>query len=249
MPIALITGASRGLGRAEALHLARAGTDIIFTYLGNAGAAEATRAEIAALGRRAVVLQLDIGDSTGFPAFADAVRGALAELGAERIDYLVNNAGDGAYMPFDQTTEERFDHLYRVHLKGPYFLTQALLPLIRDGGRIVNTSSGLARFALPGSSAYAVMKGGIEVFSRYLAKELGARGISANTIAPGAIATDFGGGRVRDDAGINRMVASNTAMGRVGAADDVGAAVASLLTSEGNWITAQRIEISGGQSI
>jgi len=247
MTIALITGGSRGLGRSTALHLARAGVDIVLTYQKNAEAAGETRAEIVGMGRKAVALSLDVGLSATFAAFAGRLREALADFGADRIDYLVNNAGDGAYVPFAETTEATFDHLFAVHLKGPYFLTQALLPLLRDGGRIVNLSSGLARFSMPGSSAYAVMKGGVEVLTRYLARELGPRGISANTIAPGAIETDFGGGRVRDNADINRMVAGNTAMGRVGLPDDVGAAVASLLTADANWVTGQRIEVSGGQ--
>jgi NAD(P)-dependent dehydrogenase (short-subunit alcohol dehydrogenase family) len=249
MTIALITGGSRGLGRSAALHLARAGVDIVLTYVQNRPAADDIVAAITALGRKAVALHLDAADTASFPDFRLVLEGALEGMGADRIDFLVNNAGTGLYVPFAEVTEAQFDSMIAVHLKGPYFLTQTLLPLIRDGGRILNVSSGLARFALPGSSAYASAKGAVEVWTRYLAKELGPRGISANVIAPGAIETDFGGGRVRDNADLNRFVASNTAMGRVGLPDDIGAAVASILTSAGNWITGQRIEASGGQMI
>ncbi|MFN4162883.1 MAG: SDR family NAD(P)-dependent oxidoreductase, partial [Stenotrophomonas sp.] len=168
---------------------------------------------------------------------------------ASHLQGLLNNAGEGLYASIADTTPEQFDHAVAVHLKGPYFLTQALLPLIADGGRILNVSSGLARFSLPGSSAYAMMKGGIEVFTRYLAKELGARGISANTLAPGAIATDFGGGRVRDDEHVNGMVASITALGRAGQPDDIGPVAAALLSPSTGWINAQRVEASGGMFV
>ena len=239
MTIALITGGSRGLGRSAAQHLARAGVDIVLTYVQNRAAADEVVAAITALGRKAVALHLDAADTASFAAFRTALEGALAGMGSDRMDHLVNNAGTGLYVPFAEVTEAQFDSMIAVHLKGPYFLTQTLLPLIRDGGRILNVSSGLARFALPGSSAYASAKGAVEVWTRYLAKELGPRGISANVIAPGAIETDFGGGRVRDNAELNRFVASNTAMGRAGLPDDIGAAVASILTSGANWITAK----------
>ena len=207
--------------------------------------------QLQAQGRRAVALPLDMGDSRGFAPFAERVRLALASTWqSEHFDHLVHNAGMGtAHALVADTREEDFDLLYRVHLKGPFFLTQALLPMLADGGRIVHLSSGLARFTLPGYAAYAAMKGGVEVLTRYLAKELGARGISVNTVAPGAIATDFGGGRVRDDAGLNAMVAAQTALGRVGEADDVGHAVAALLTEPRGWVNAQRIEVSGGMFI
>jgi NAD(P)-dependent dehydrogenase (short-subunit alcohol dehydrogenase family) len=248
--IALVTGASRGLGRSTVLKLAERGVDIVLTYKSNEAEAHAVATQIAAMGRRAVALQLDVGDSKSFPAFAERVKKALAATWQrERFDYLVNNAGVGAHGSIAEMTEEQFDLLYNVHLKGTFFLTQKMLPLIADGGRIVNTSSGLARFALPGYAAYAAMKGGIEVLTRYMAKEFGARGIAVNTIAPGAIETDFGGGAVRDNAQLNAFVASQTALGRTGQPDDIGGAVAALLTDANGWINAQRIEASGGMFI
>ncbi len=245
--IALVTGASRGLGRNTALTLAEQGVDIILTYKGNEAEAHAAVRDIRSLGRRAVALQLDVGDSRSFAAFAERVTGALAATWQrERFDFLVNNAGVGVHASFAETTEEQFDLLANIHLKGTFFLTQKLLPLIEDGGRIVNTSSGLARFSFPGYAAYAAMKGGVEVLTRYLAKELGARGIAVNTIAPGAIETDFGGGAVRDNAALNAQIAGVTALGRVGLPDDIGGAVAALLSEGNRWITGQRIEVSGG---
>lgn len=245
--IALITGGSRGLGRNSALHLARKGVDVILTYRSRREEAENVVAEIAAVGGRAVALPLDVAASSHFAAFAVEVRGVLAsQWQRESFDYLVNNAGIGIHASFAETTEAQFDELVNIHLKGPFFLTQTLLPLIADGGRIVNLSSGLARFALPGYAAYAAMKGAIEVLTRYMAKELGARGIAVNVVAPGAIETDFGGGRVRDDAQLNAFVASQTALGRVGVPDDIGAVIASLLSEDNRWINAQRIEASGG---
>jgi NAD(P)-dependent dehydrogenase (short-subunit alcohol dehydrogenase family) len=251
-PIALITGGSRGLGRNTALALAAQGSDVIITYQRQAAEAQAVVAQIQAQypGRRAATLQLDAGDSASFPAFAARLRELLAtQWQRPQFDHLVNNAGFGHYAAFAETTEADFDALYRVHLKGVYFLTQTLLPLIADGGRIVNISSGLARFSFPGSSAYAVMKGAIEVLTRYLAKELGPRGIAVNTLAPGAIETDFGGGRVRDDAALNRALAAQTALGRVGLPEDIGGAIAALLAPGSRWINAQRIEASGGMLV
>lgn len=248
--IALITGASRGLGRSAALHLAAQGVQLILTYKDNAAAAQELVAQIAAQGSRAVALRLDVGDSQGFAAFAGQVQRALADTWQrERFDYLVNNAGMGFTAAFAETTEAQFDLLADVHLKGPFFLTQQLLPLIADGGRIVNTASGLARFSFPGYAAYAMMKGGIEVLTRYLAKELGPRGITVNTIAPGAIETDFGGGTVRDNAQVNAHLRGLTALGRVGLPDDIGGAVAALLSDGNRWITGQRIEVSGGMML
>jgi NAD(P)-dependent dehydrogenase (short-subunit alcohol dehydrogenase family) len=248
--IALITGGSRGLGKNAALKLAAQGSDVILTYRSNAAEADAVVAQVHALGRRAVALQLDVGDSRGFGDFAARVKRVLVQhWQRERFDHLVNNAGMGHHAGFADTTEAQFDELMRVHLKGPFFLTQVLLPLLNDGGRIVNVSSGLARFALPGYAAYAAMKGGIEVLTRYQAKELGARGISVNTLAPGAIETDFGGGAVRDNAQLNAAIASQTALGRVGQPDDIGGAMAALLAPGSGWINAQRIEVSGGQMI
>ncbi|MEP9367196.1 SDR family oxidoreductase [Xanthobacter sp. VNH20] len=245
--IALVTGGSRGLGRSTVLALARRGMDVIFTYHSRAEEAEAVRAEIAALGRTGLALQLDTGRSATFPAFAEAVQAALKEtFGRERFDFLVNNAGIGIHAAFMETTEEMFDQLANIHLKGTFFLSQALLPLMADGGRIINLSSGLARFTMPGFAAYAVMKGGIEVLTRYMAKELGPRGIRVNTIAPGAIETDFGGGLVRDNAQVNAIIAGETALGRVGVADDIGPMIATFLAEENRWVNGQRIEVSGG---
>lgn len=245
--IALVTGASRGLGRNTALALARKGVDVIITYHSNKAEADAAVAEIKALGRKAAALQLDAGAIKSFSDFASRLKAALKDnWGASSFNYLVNNAGIGIGKPFAETTEADFDTLMNIHFKGVYFLTQKLLPLIADGGRIVNLSSGLARFTLPGFSAYASMKGAIEVLTHYLAKELGARGIAVNTVAPGAIETDFGGGFVRDNADANRMVASSTALGRAGLPDDIGPMIASLLSEDNRWINGQRIEVSGG---
>lgn len=246
-PIALITGASRGLGKSMALHLADRGADVLVTYRSGAKEANDVVGQIERLGRKAIALPLDVGDSRSFGAFAEAVKGELHRTWQrQQFDFLVNNAGIGVHASFADTTEEQFDSLMNIHLKGTFFLTQKLLPLIADGGRIVNISSGLARFSLPGFSAYAAMKGGIEVLSRYLAKELGSRKITVNVLAPGAIETDFGGGAVRDNQEMNRAIASQTALGRVGLPDDIGAAVSLLLAPEAQWINGQRIEASGG---
>jgi NAD(P)-dependent dehydrogenase (short-subunit alcohol dehydrogenase family) len=246
-PIALVTGASRGLGKSAALHLAKRGADVILTYRSGSAEAEATVAEIESMGRRAHALPLDVSKSSTFVEFAIRLRDALSRnWQRDKLNFLVNNAGIGIHANFADTTEAQFDELVNIHLKGAFFLTQKLLPLLADGGRIVNISSGLTRFALPGYSAYAAMKGAIEVLSRYMAKELGPRGITVNVVAPGAIATDFGGGMVRDDAQINAMIASQTALGRVGLPDDIGGVIASLLSPENGWINAQRIEASGG---
>jgi NAD(P)-dependent dehydrogenase (short-subunit alcohol dehydrogenase family) len=248
--IALITGGSRGLGRNAALKLASRGVDVVLTYQRQREAALAVVADIEALGGRAVALPLDASDCSGFTDFAATVRGTLIEhWQRERFDYLFNNAGTGIHASFAETTEAQFDALMNLHLKGVFFLTQTLLPLINDGGRILNVSSGLARFSLPGFAAYAAMKGGIEVLTRYLAKELGPRGIGVNVIAPGAIETDFGGGAVRDNVELNRFVASQTALGRAGKPDDIGDAVALLLSDEAHWINAQRVEVSGGMFV
>ena len=248
--IVLVTGGSRGLGRSMALALAAAGKDVVVTYQSNRDAAQEVVAEIEAAGRRAVALQLDTGDVASFDAFVAGLRKALQEtFSAERLYALVNNAGMGYSASVAETTEDGFDSLMRVHLKGVFFLTQKLLPVLQDGGRIVNVSSGLARFSLPGYSAYAMMKGAIEVFTRYLAKELGPRGIAVNTVAPGAIETDFGGGHVRDNADLNAYVASVTALGRAGLPEDIGPMVAALLGDANRWVTGQRIEVSGGMYV
>jgi NAD(P)-dependent dehydrogenase (short-subunit alcohol dehydrogenase family) len=245
--IALITGGSRGLGRNAALHLARQGTGIILTYLSRSEEADAAVAEIETLGGKAVALQLDTGDTAQFAAFAERLSDTLKKVwGRSTFDFLVNNAGMGINAAFAETTEQQFDTLMNVHLKGVFFLTQRLLPLIADGGRILNVSTGLARFCAPGFSAYAAMKGAIEVLTRYQAKELGSRGIAVNVIAPGAIETDFGGGVVRDNPDANAFVAGVTAMGRAGLPDDIGGAIASILLGDNQWMTAQRVEVSGG---
>jgi NAD(P)-dependent dehydrogenase (short-subunit alcohol dehydrogenase family) len=244
--IALITGASRGLGKSAALHLATQGVDIIGTYNSRADEAQALVAELQQLGVNAVMLQLDVGRSEGFADFAARVEQALQSFQRPRFDFLINNAGIGVHASFAETTPEQFDLLMNIQLKGPFFLTQSLLPLINDGGRIINISSGLARFTLPGYAAYAAMKGAMEVLTRYQAKELGARQIAVNILAPGAIETDFGGGAVRDNSALNAMVASNTALGRAGQPDDIGGALALLLSPGAQWINGQRIEASGG---
>ncbi len=244
--IALVTGASRGLGRNTALALAAQGTDIVLTYQRNADEAASAVTEIQALGRQAVALQLDVADSRSFARFVQQLRDALGRWQRERIDFLVNNAGVGVHAPFAQTTEAQFDQMVDIHLKGVFFLTQALLPLIADGGSIVNVSSGLARFAMPGYAAYAAMKGGVESLTRYMAQELGPRGIRVNVVAPGAIETDFGGGAVRDNAGLNAAIASQTALGRVGLPNDIGPVIAALLSPGLGWVNGQRIEAAGG---
>ena len=247
--IAIVTGGSRGLGRSTVVGLAKRGVDSIFTYNSNRAEAEKVIGLAAEAGRKAVALQLDTGDVRAFDPFVQGVRRALTKLGADRFDYLVNNAGTSLHKAFDQTTEEELDRLYNVHFKGVFFLTQKLLPLLGDGGRIVNISSGLARFTNPGSSAYGSMKGAVEVLTRYLAKELGPRGITANVVAPGAIQTDFSGGMVRDNPEINKGVAEMTALGRAGVPDDIGPMIAGLLSDENRWVNGQRIEVSGGMAL
>jgi NAD(P)-dependent dehydrogenase (short-subunit alcohol dehydrogenase family) len=245
--IAVITGGSRGLGENAALKLAAKGVDVILTYRSKQPEADGVVQRIEALGARAVALQLDVGDSKSFVAFAAEVKKQLkAVWQREHFDYLLNNAGTALHASFEETTEAQFDEMVNVHFKGPFFLTQTLLPLLVDGGRILNISSGLARFSLPGSSAYASVKGAMEVLTRYQAKELGKRGITVNILAPGAIATDFSGGMVRDNPEVNAFVASQTALGRVGLPDDIGNAVAQILSDESGWINGQRIEASGG---
>ncbi len=233
-----------------ALHLADRGVDVVLTYRSGEKEARAVVDAIVAKGRKAVALPLDVGDSRSFGAFAETLAATVQKaFGRTSFDFLVNNAGIGIHASFAETTEAQFDELVNIHLKGTFFLTQKLLPLIADGGRILNLSSGLARFTLPGFSAYAAMKGGIEVLTRYMAKELGPRRIAVNTLAPGAIETDFGGGMVRDNAQMNQGIAAQTALGRVGLPDDIGGAVAMLLAPESNWINGQRIEVSGGISL
>jgi len=247
---ALVTGGSRGLGRNMAIALARNGVNVVLTYNSNKEEAGKVVAEIAALGVKAVAFQLNAADVTTFDAFLSQVGAWLQEhTGAPRFDFLINNAGTALYAPFADTTEEQFDAIVNIHYKGVFFLTQKALAYMNDGGRIVNISSGLARFSFPGSSAYGSVKGAVEVLSRYMARELGERGIAVNVVAPGAIETDFGGGRVRDDKAMNAHIASLTALGRVGLPDDIGGVVAFLCSEEGRWINGQRIEVSGGMNL
>ena len=234
------------MGRDMALQIAGRGTDVILTYLSKKDEADAVVAQIEAMGAQAVALQLDSGNVSSFDAFAGEIQNALKQMGREKFDFLVNNAGVGVYASFAETTEEQFDSMVNIHFKGVFFLTQKLLPLMNDGGRIVNISSGLARFSYDNYSAYGACKGAVETLTRYLAKELGPRGIAVNVVAPGAIETDFGGGAVRDNPELKRMLAEQTALGRVGQADDIGGVVASLLSDEMRWVNGQRIEVAGG---
>lgn len=248
--IGLITGASRGLGKNTALAMATQGIDVVLTYHSQQTSAEEVVAEITRMGRKAVALQLDVANAKSFATFAAQLQQTLkTQWQTERLDYLVNNAGAGVTAPFAETTETMFDDMVNIHLKSTFFLSQTLLPLLNDGGRIINISSGLARFALPGYSAYAAMKGGIEVLTRFMAKELGPRRISVNTVAPGAIETDFGHGLVRDNKEVNAYIAAQTALGRVGVPDDIGPMIAALLSDSNRWVNAQRIEVSGGMLI
>lgn len=248
--ITLVTGASRGLGRNTALSIARHGGDVVLTFQSREAEAKSVVAEIEALGHKAVAFQLDSGDVSAFAPFVERLRATLRQIWQrDSFDHLVNNAGHGDYALIGETTEAQFDRLVDVHFKGVYFLAQALLPLLADGGRIVNLSSGLTRVSFPGYAAYAAVKGGVEVLTRYMAKELGGRGIAVNTVAPGAVETDFGGGAVRDNPEINKIFADMTALGRAGLPDDIGPMIASLLSEDNRWINAQRIEVSGGQGI
>ncbi len=247
--IAIVTGGSRGIGRSTVLALARRGVRSIFTYSSNRAEADKVVALAADAGAQAVALQLDVGTAGTFDGFAGQVQGALAAWNAERFDYLVNNAGTSSNAGLTTITEAEMDALYNVHFKGVLFLTQRLLPLMNDGGRIVNISSGLARFTAPGRIGYGAIKAGVEALTRYMAMELGPRGITANVVAPGAIATDFSGGMVRDNPHINKAIAERTALGRVGLPDDVAPVIASLLSDALGWVNAQRIEVSGGMHI
>jgi NAD(P)-dependent dehydrogenase (short-subunit alcohol dehydrogenase family) len=248
--IAIITGGSRGLGKNMALHLADKGRDIILTYHSKKDEAEAVVKAIQKKGRKAVALQLDVAKSETFASFAETVKTSLGEtFGRADFDYLINNAGTGVYSAFMETSEEDFMRMMNEHLRAPFFLSQKLLPLMKDGGRVLNLSSGLTRVSFPGFSAYSVMKAAVEVLSVYMAKELGSRGITVNTLAPGAIETDFGGGVVRDNKALNDQFAAMIALGRVGLPDDIGGAAAAILDDGAAWVTGQRIEASGGQVI
>lgn len=248
--IALVTGGSRGLGKNMALSLGKKGINAVITYNSKKEEALAVVAEIQQMGQQAAALQLDAGNVKSFDAFFIQLKDVLKDtFNTDNIDFLVNNAGTALHALFSETTEEQFDEVMNIHFKGVFFLTQKALPYLNDGGGIVNISTGLARFSYPGSGAYASMKGAVEVLTRYLAKELGARGINVNAVAPGAIATDFSGGMVRDNEQVNKSVASATALGRAGLPEDIGGVVAFLCTPEAKWINAQRIEVSGGMNI
>ena len=248
--IALVTGGSRGLGKNMALAIAKKGLDVIITYNSQKGEADTVVSEIEALGQKAAALQLNVGEAASFDAFyAEVSKTLTTTFSTDKFDYLVNNAGIGVHASFAETNEADFDALVNIQFKGPFFLTQKALPVLNDGGGIINISTGLARFSSPGYAAYASMKGGMETLTKYQAKELGSRGINVNIVAPGAIETDFGGGMVRDNAQVNAFLASQTALGRVGLPDDIGGVVAFLCTDDARWITAQRIEVSGGMFI
>lgn len=248
--IAIVTGGSRGLGKNMAIALAKKGLDVVITYNSNKEAADGVVAEIKNTGRKAKAFQLNTSDITGFDAFiADVNAWTTKEYGTQGFDYLINNAGTALYAPVTDVTEQQMDGIFNIHYKGVFFLTQKALRVMNDGGGIVNISSGLARIAMPGSSVYGSLKAAVETLTRYMAKELGPRKIRVNVVAPGAVETDFGGGRVRDNKEINSQVASMTALGRVGLPDDIGGVVAFLCTDDARWINAQRIEVSGGQAI
>jgi len=248
--IALITGGSRGLGRSMALALAGKGVDVIITFHSREDEAAKVVAGIEAQGRKGAALQLDIGNSKRFPAFVEQLNATLkSRFEGRKLNILVNNAGTGLSAPFAETTEEKFDQLVNEHLKAPYFLTQKLLPVLNDGARILNVSSGLARMTLPGSSAYGALKAAVETLTRYQAKELGARKMTVNVVAPGAVATDFNGGHVRDNEKLQAMLIPGIALGRIGMPEDIGPAVSALVADDLGWMTAQRIELSGGQNL
>jgi len=248
--IALVTGGSRGLGRNMSIALAKKGIDVVFTYNTNKEAADKVVAEIQSLGQNAYAFQLDTSNIKLFDNFIKQVTVFLKEkTGSSNFDFLINNAGTALYMPVTDVTEEQMDAIYNIHYKGVFFLTQKSLPFMNDGGGIINISSGLTRITMPGSSVYGSIKTAIESLTRYMAKELGSRKIRVNVVAPGAIETDFGGGRTRDNKEINAHIASLTALGRVGLPDDIGGVVAFLCTQDAYWINGQRIEVSGGQGI
>lgn len=248
--IAVVTGGSRGLGKNMVLQLAQKGLDVILTYNSKKEEALDVVKEVEQYGRNATAVQLNVSDTQSFDAFWSAVSQTLkSHFQTDRFDFLINNAGIGIHASFAETTEEQFDTLMGIQFKGPFFLTQKALPFIADGGGIVNISTGLARFSFPGYAAYASMKGAMETLTKYQAKELGSRGIRVNIVAPGAIETDFGGGMVRDNAEVNKTIASVTALGRVGLPNDIGGVVAFLCTDDARWINAQRIEVSGGMML
>ncbi|RYD94082.1 MAG: SDR family oxidoreductase [Sphingobacteriales bacterium] len=248
--IALITGGSRGLGKNMALAIAQKGLDVVITYNSNESAAKEVVSAIEALGQKAKAFQLDTSDTRQFGAFVTELNNYLGSTyGSPNLDFLINNAGTALYALAEETTEAQMDDIYNIHYKGVFFLTQKLLPYLNEGGGIINISSGLTRISMPGSSVYGSLKAAVETLSRYLAKELGPKKIRVNVLAPGAIETDFGGGRTRDNKEINAHIAGLTALGRVGLPDDIGGVVAFLCTDEAGWINGQRIEVSGGQAL
>jgi NAD(P)-dependent dehydrogenase (short-subunit alcohol dehydrogenase family) len=248
--IALVTGGSRGLGKDMAIQLAKKGLDVILTYHSRLDEAQSVVTEIEKLGKKAVALQLDVAEYNSYDGFVTKVENALrSNFHTDKLDYLINNAGIGAHASFGETTEEQFDTMVNVHLKAPFFVTQKLLPLFNNGGGIVNIASGLTRFTFTGYDAYATMKGGVETLSKYQAKFLGDRRIRVNVVAPGAIETDFGGGAVRDNKELNDLIASYTALGRVGLPNDIGGVVAFLCSDDAKWVNGQRIEVSGGMNL
>ncbi len=248
--IALVTGGSRGLGKDMAINLAKKGLDVILTYNSNKEEAQKTVQAINALGQKALSIQLNVADTKNYDPFVAKVKEALVKtLGTEKLDFVIPNAGIGHHQSFAETQEADIDNLYTIHFKQPYLLTQKLLPIMNDGGGIVNISSGLARFAMPGTSAYGALKAAVEQLTRYQAAELGNRKIRSNVVAPGAIETDFSGGTVRDNKEVNTMVSSSTALGRAGLPEDIGSVVAFLCTEDARWINAQRIEVSGGMRL
>ncbi|SNQ43339.1 SDR family NAD(P)-dependent oxidoreductase [Cellulophaga lytica] len=248
--IVLVTGGSRGLGKNMAISLAKKGLDVILTYKSSKTSALAVVKEIEVLGNKAAALQLNVDDNKKFDSFFMSLNATLKDVfNADKLDFLVNNAGIGINESLKNTTEDQFNEMVNIHFKAPFFLTQKILPYLNNEGGIVNVSTGLTRFTLPGYAAYAASKGAVEILSLYLAKELGENKIRVNTVAPGAIETDFGGGAVRDNKNLNDFIGSQTALGRVGIASDIGSVVAFLCTDDAKWINAQRIEVSGGQMI
>jgi NAD(P)-dependent dehydrogenase (short-subunit alcohol dehydrogenase family) len=245
--IALVTGGSRGLGKNMALAFAKKGIGVVLTYHSNQTEAAATVAAIEALGQRAVALQLNTAEVAGFADFYARATAALqATFGTTRFDFLINNAGTSLNAAIAETSEAQFDEMLNIHLRGVYFLTQQALPLLNDGGRIINITSAVTRSSFHGVSAYAIMKGAVEVFTRYLALELGPRRITANAVAPGAV---FGGGTMPDTPDMRAFVAQATALGRVAEPSDIGGVVAFLCTDEAGWVNGQRIELTGGMGL
>ena len=248
--LAIITGGSRGLGKNMALALAKKGVDVLLTYNSNKPAADLVVDEIRSLGQNAFTIRLDTSNTAMFDDFVKQVTNHLNKItGRPHFDFLINNAGTALYMPITDVTEEQMDAVYNIHYKGVFFLTQKLLPLMNDGGSIINISSGLTRITMPGSSVYGSLKAAVETLTRYMAKELGPRKIRVNVVAPGAIETDFGGGRTRDNKEINAQIAGLTSLGRVGLPEDIGGVVAFLCSQDAYWINGQRIEVSGGQGL